>query len=369
MHIRIEGLTMAYGNAVVVSDLDLDVRHGELLVLLGPSGCGKTTTMRCVAGLEQARAGRISIGDRVVVDVARGVEVPANKRNVGMVFQSYAIWPHMTVAENVGFPLKVQRRPRKEITKRVDETLALVGLDGFADRGASKLSGGQMQRVALARSLVMRPAVLLLDEPLSNLDAKLRDRLRFELRAIQLETGVTSIFVTHDQREALALADRIAVMREGKIVQLGDPRDLYLEPNSPFVADFLGAVNVFDGEVIGVANGATHFDVRLPGGEIVKGRPSAGFVPPSTGRVAVAIRPESIGLRRAAEVAAGTNVLPAQVQVASFLGSQTAYRLRLPSGMILETASSDSGVPFAKGEALAAILSADSVSVLPARDR
>jgi len=369
MDIRVEGLTIAYGNVVAVSDLDLDIRHGELLVLLGPSGCGKTTTMRCIAGLEQARAGRISIGDRPVVDVARGVEVPANKRNIGMVFQSYAIWPHMTVAENVGFPLRVQRHPAREIARQVEATLALVGLEGFGGRGASKLSGGQMQRVALARSLVMRPAVLLLDEPLSNLDAKLRDRLRFELRAIQLEAGVTSIFVTHDQREALALADRIAVMRDGKIVQLGAPRDLYLEPNSPFVADFLGAVNVFDAEVIGAADEDRHFDVRLAGGEIVRGRPSAGFVPPQSGRIAVAIRPESIGLKPVGEVAEGPNILPARVQVASFLGSQTAYRLRLASGMILETANADTGIPFDKGDALAAILTPDSVSLLPARDQ
>lgn len=365
MYVNISGLTVAYGDFVAVKDLDLSIRQGEMLVLLGPSGCGKTTTMRCIAGLEQAKSGRITIGGRTIVDVDRGIHVPANRRNIGMVFQSYAIWPHMTVAENVGFPLRVQRVPRKEIAARVEQTLALVGLGDFGGRSASKLSGGQMQRVALARSLILRPAVLFLDEPLSNLDAKLRDRLRFELRAIQLETGVTSIFVTHDQREALALADRIAVMREGKIVQLDDPRTLYSNPKSRFVAEFLGAVNVFDATVIGVLDDGRAVDVRLVGGEVVRGRVRSGFSPGLNQSVTVAIRPEAIQIRPSD---AGGEGLRGEVQVASFLGSQIAYRVRLISGLIVEITSSNLTASLRTGEAVLLTTNPELVLVLPLRD-
>jgi len=243
--IRIRDLVMHYGDTLAVDHLDLDVAEGEMLVLLGPSGCGKTTTMRCIAGLETPTAGTVQIGGTTVFDSATGQAVPPHKRDVGMVFQSYAIWPHKTVFQNVAFPLRMKGVPRSEIAARVSEMLALVGLEGLGSRGASNLSGGQMQRIALARSLVMRPRVLLLDEPLSNLDAKLRERLRFELKEIQQNLKVTSIYVTHDQTEALALADRIAVMDTGRIAQLDAPDGLYRRPSSVFVADFMGYTNIF----------------------------------------------------------------------------------------------------------------------------
>ncbi|TMR14061.1 ABC transporter ATP-binding protein [Nonomuraea zeae] len=244
MKVEVHGLTLTYGDAVAVSDLDLTVDEGESLVLLGQSGCGKTSTMRCIAGLETPTSGVISIGGRPVFDSGSGVNRAPNKRNIGMVFQSYAIWPHMTVFENVAFPLRMKGRKGAEIRAAVRETLELVGLDHLADRGASLLSGGQMQRVALARSLAMQPSVLLLDEPLSNLDARLRHRLRMELRELQLRLGVTSMYVTHDQDEALALADRIALMQSGRIVQIGTPPEIYAQPGSASIAEFLGVDNI-----------------------------------------------------------------------------------------------------------------------------
>jgi iron(III) transport system ATP-binding protein len=245
MKVAIENLTLCYEGNTVVRDLDLEIADGESLVLLGQSGCGKTSTMRCVAGLETPSIGRIAIGDRIVHDSATGRVVPPHKRNVGMVFQSYAVWPHRTVFENVAFSLRMQKVGKVEIRQRVLDTLDLVGLRELADRGASLLSGGQMQRVALARSLVMRPSVLLLDEPLSNLDARLRERLRMELRELQLRLALTTVYVTHDQAEAFALADRIALMQKGRIVQIGTPEQIYKNPVCASVADFLGVGNIF----------------------------------------------------------------------------------------------------------------------------
>src|SRR5262245_41435073 len=245
MTIEVRNLSKSFTGTRAVVQVNLDIAEGEMLVLLGPSGCGKTTTMRCVAGLENPNSGRISIGGKVVYDSDKGISVPANQRHVGMVFQSYAIWPHMTVFENVAFPLEMASVGRAEIKRRVADILKLVGLSGFEDRGASYLSGGQMQRVALARSLVMEPSVLLFDEPLSNLDARLRDHLRIQLRELQTQLKITSIYVTHDQREALALADKIVVMQSGHVVQEADPVTLYHRPRSAAIADFLGYSNIF----------------------------------------------------------------------------------------------------------------------------
>ena len=245
MKITLENLSLQYSGNTVVKELDLEIADGESLVLLGQSGCGKTSTMRCIAGLEQPSGGRITIGDTVVHDSERRVSVAPYKRNVGMVFQSYAVWPHRTVFENVGFSLKMKKVPKEEATKRVRKALAVVGLSDFETRGASQLSGGQMQRVALARSLVMQPSVLLLDEPLSNLDARLRERLRIELREIQLDLNLTTVYVTHDQIEAFALADRIALMQGGRIVQIGTPQEIYAAPSTKSIADFLGVGNIF----------------------------------------------------------------------------------------------------------------------------
>jgi|TARA_R110002110_G_scaffold383893_1_gene595368 iron(III) transport system ATP-binding protein len=237
------------GDKVAVDNISFDLPKGEFFTLLGPSGCGKTTTLRSIAGLEKPTAGTISIDGEKVYD--NKVIVPANKRGLGMVFQSYAVWPHMSVFENVAFPLHVadERPSRSEVKRRVHETLELVDLGGLGQRPATMLSGGQQQRLSLARALVKQPKMLLLDEPLSNLDAKLRDRMRSELRVIQQHLGITTLFVTHDQVEALSMSDRVAVMNNGKIEQIGGPRDVYHDPLTAFVADFIGGANTLDGIV------------------------------------------------------------------------------------------------------------------------
>ena len=233
-------------------DVTFTVEEGRLFTLLGPSGCGKTTTLRSIAGLERPTAGEISVGGTVVYSGAKGIFVAPNRRGFGMVFQSYAIWPHMNVFQNVAFPLEVGHRrcSRAQIKDNVMRVLSAVQLERLADRDATKLSGGQQQRLALARALVMEPALLLLDEPLSNLDAKLREKMRFELKRLQRELKITTIYVTHDQSEALALSYQIAVMNEGRIVQIGSPRDIYERPVNPFVADFVGNTNFIDGTIV-----------------------------------------------------------------------------------------------------------------------
>src|SRR5690348_7524578 len=233
-----------------VDGVSFSVPAGEIVVLLGPSGCGKTTTLRCVAGLEHPTGGEIAIGGKVVSCPARGILVPPRLRDLGMVFQSYAVWPHMTVRQNVIYPLKHRKITREEAGRKVEEVLALVGLSEYADRPVVALSGGQMQRVALARSIVYRPQLLLLDEPLSNLDAKLRIRLRDDLRRILKSTGMTALYVTHDQSEAVVLGDRIGVMRDGRLLQMGTPDEIYNRPADLFVANFTGATNELSGVLV-----------------------------------------------------------------------------------------------------------------------
>lgn len=328
--IEISNMTMKYGDFVAVDDIELLVNEGEMIVLLGPSGCGKTSTMRCVVGLETPAEGTIRIGNETVYSSEERRNVPTNQRHCGMVFQSYAIWPHKTVAQNVGFPLRMKNVTGDEAGRRVDETLALVGLEGFGPRGASLLSGGQMQRVALARSLVADPRVLLLDEPLSNLDAKLRDRLRFEIKDIQLKLGLTGLYVTHDQGEALALADRIAVMNEGKIVQLAEPVEIYEQPNSRFVADFLGMSNLYpstvtarDGDLVTVKLTDTGLDLQAHGDFQIGDE------------VHACVRPESAVLYDSQPPDVGgkpVNELKGSIDVASFLGTQIRYQIHLDGG-------------------------------------
>ena len=261
-YLSLEQLTLAYGKTVAVDRLDLGIKQGELIALLGPSGCGKTTTMRAIAGLLAPVSGHIHLDNR---DITR---VSANKRSVGLVFQSYALFPHLTVFENVAFGLRLKGMRGKELVDRVQSGLKTVGLSSFGSRKPGELSGGQQQRVALARSMVMEPKVLLLDEPLSNLDARLRLEMRAELQRVQKETGVTMIFVTHDQAEALALADRIVVMLNGTIEQIGAPEEIYNRPNSAFVADFVGFENIFAVERGGLktANGVVALGAPIPQG-------------------------------------------------------------------------------------------------------
>ncbi|WP_205956204.1 ABC transporter ATP-binding protein [Pseudoxanthomonas winnipegensis] len=248
--VRLSGIRKRFGQSVrAVHDLDLHVRDGEFFVLLGPSGCGKTTTLRCIGGLEEPDAGRIEIGGDLVADAGGGRHVPPEKRDLGMVFQSYALWPHKTVRENIGYPLKMRGWRRDQAATAIDAALDLVGLRGHGERYPAELSGGQQQRVALARATVARPRLLLFDEPLSNLDAQLRARLRFDLRRVHREVGFTAIYVTHDHSEALALADRIAVMNGGRIEQVGTPAEIFMTPRTRFAAAFVGFDNLLDGQV------------------------------------------------------------------------------------------------------------------------
>jgi iron(III) transport system ATP-binding protein len=312
------------GRAEDVRALDrvsLTVRAGSLFTLLGASGCGKTTMLRSIAGLERPEAGQIRIDDVVVLDGERGVFVPPNKRKLGMVFQSYAIWPHMTVFENVAYPLKVRGVRRREIARAVGQALETVQMSHLRDRSATMLSGGQQQRLALARATIGSPRLLLLDEPLSNLDAKLREHMRFELKRLQRDLGITTVYVTHDQAEALALSDEIAVMHEGRIVQRGTPREVYESPATAYVADFIGSANVLPAVIRESAGSGRESVVEIEGVTCRGMLRTDG----SRGSAAmVAVRPESIGLRRAdGSVNGAVNVLPGVVKSSVFGGDST----------------------------------------------
>jgi iron(III) transport system ATP-binding protein len=328
--IGIRNLSMTYrsahGTHQAVKGVSLTIEQGQFYTLLGPSGCGKTTILRCVAGLERPDDGEIMIGGEIVFSAARGVWVPPHNRNIGMVFQSYAIWPHMTVFENVAFPLRHKRpKPgRAEIKERVLKALALVHLAGLEDRPAPYLSGGQQQRLALARALVSEPRVLLLDEPLSNLDAKLREEMRLEIRQVVERLGVTTLFVTHEQIEALTMSDVMAVMNDGRIIQEGAPVEIYSRPAEAFVADFIGRSNFLTGEVrrLGGETGGARAVVETPIGAIECRLDAAA----QTGeRVTVAIRPEnvalSLGALDAAGGGAGANQFAGTVETVVYVGN------------------------------------------------
>ncbi len=309
--------------AAGVQDVSFTLPAGSFFTLLGPSGCGKTTTLRCVAGLERPDAGRIALGSTVYFDSAARLDMPVDRRGLGMVFQSYAIWPHLSVFENVAFPLRVGRKDRPgraELRQRVDEALDMVGLTGFAARSATQLSGGQQQRVALARAMIGRPHLLLLDEPLSNLDASLRDEMRLALKSLQQRVGVTTIYVTHDQAEALEMSDSIAVMHRGRIVQLGTPRDIYERPVDAFVADFVGGTNLLTGTLESAT--ATLGRIRLAGGLAMACRLEATW---SAGTpIAASVRPEAIAVLSAGTPSReGDNRLPGRVVSIGFTGAAT----------------------------------------------
>jgi spermidine/putrescine transport system ATP-binding protein len=292
----LEKVSRTFGDFAAVSDVDLRISQGEFVTLLGPSGCGKTTTLRMVAGLEQNTGGRISIDNEVVSDAASRVFVPSERRRLGMVFQSYAIWPHMTVFENVAYPLRVRRRSAADIRELVMKTLRLVEMENFAERPAPALSGGQQQRVAIARALVFEPKVLLLDEPLSNLDAKLRLQMGDEFRSIQKRLGMTTLYVTHDQSEAMALSDRVVVMDRGRIQQVGHPEEIYRYPANRTVAGFFGTPNLLTANVEACARidgGRVRLDVV---GRGWRGRCEAANEVPAGGAVTVMVRPEDISI-------------------------------------------------------------------------
>ena len=324
--LEIKNLTKRFGSVVAVNDVSLTVAPGELFFLLGPSGCGKTTLLRMLAGFVTPDAGSIHLDGRNVAPL------PAHRRNCGMVFQNYALWPHMTVAENIAFGLRVRKLPAAQRRARVAEMLSIVQMDELADRRPGQLSGGQQQRVALARALAIKPALLLLDEPLSNLDAKLRVEMRAEIIRICRATGVTAVYVTHDQKEALSMADRLAVIRAGRIIQVGRPREVYRNPADRFVADFIGRTNFLAGRVAAVAGDGVRVD--CPGvGTLTSTRPATGLA--AGQHVTCSLRPETIRLLHNGETPA-TNTFSATLVDSVYLGEIGQHSLRLASGEALE---------------------------------
>jgi iron(III) transport system ATP-binding protein len=319
--IAISSLNKAFDGNHVLKDLNLNVGEREFVTLLGPSGCGKTTTLRLLAGFLTPDSGEVRVDDRLLSS-SRST-VPPERRKMGMVFQNYAVWPHMNVYENVAFGLKLAKLSKTEIRTRIARILAAVGLEGLEDRHPGQLSGGQQQRVALARSLVAEPSILLLDEPLSNLDAKLRERMRTELKDLQRRTGITFVYVTHDQAEAMALSDRIAVFHQGVLQQYGCPRDVYERPANLFVADFMGLVNKVSGSLIEHAGGVAR--VRIgPEQTLAASLPAGGDV--GSREVLIAIRPEAIGLS-VSPTPPGENILDGVVVDSTFLGNIVDYEV------------------------------------------
>jgi iron(III) transport system ATP-binding protein len=332
--LSIEGVSLAYGDHRVLNDISLDVHPGEFFALLGPSGCGKTTLLRLIAGFAHADSGHVQIDGQ---DISR---LPPWQRDVGMVFQNYALWPHMSVARNVAFGLEERRLPRAEVTRRVEEALALVGMSTLAGRKPSQLSGGQQQRVALARTVAIEPRILLLDEPLSNLDAKLRVQVRRELRELQQRLGLTTILVTHDQEEANTICDRVAVMNDGVIRQVGAPTEIYQDPRDPFVANFLGTANILRGRIVEVA-----------GNRVFEADGGARLALPAGGDGGhqLFFRPQDAALAEPNQVPADSAAISGTIAFREFLGSSVRYHVQSGSN----TLAID--VPFHAGDALRAI--------------
>ncbi len=354
--VRVDGLVKHFGPVMAVDGISMVFEKGTLTTLLGPSGCGKTTTLRCIAGLEEPDEGSISIGGKVVF--SGSVNVPPEKRDIGLVFQSYAIWPHMTVFDNVAYPLKLRHVPSQEIGMKVRRTVEMVRLTGLEQRSATQISGGQQQRVALARALVFDPQVLLLDEPLSNLDASLRDQVRVELREIQRSLGITTIYVTHDQTEALSISDRVAVMRSGKIVAQGTPREIYGSPTNEFVASFVGKANIFAGKMVSREGGITTVETGI-------GRLTCqGDSVPAGEDIIVTIKPENVWVTKGA-AQPGLNTFPGTVELTSYLGAFTEVLL-IVGGLRIRSVLNSSAVTFRDGDEVAVSLPPQSCLVVAA---
>ena len=345
----LDGLTKRYGSTVAVHGASLRIPHGRFVCLLGPSGCGKTTLLRMIAGLEEPSGGRLLIDDRDITDT------PAHTREFGMVFQSLALFPHLTAGENIAYPLRIRGASRADQRKRAEELLELVRLPGVADRPVSKLSGGQRQRVAIARALALSPRLFLLDEPLSALDAKLREAMQIELKQLQQRLGITTIVVTHDQREAMTMADLVVVMSQGRIHQAASPMEVYRQPADAFVADFIGLTNLLDGQVTRPGT------VQVPGGTL-----SLPNLPPS-GRVLLSIRPEEVIVHPTAADGSsdGPNRLPGTLSFMRDLGSSVEFRIDVAGKEIIALSRPQDRPPVEPGGALSVELPPGSCVVLP----
>jgi iron(III) transport system ATP-binding protein len=357
--VTITGLTKRFGDVAAVAGLDLAVRPGELVALLGPSGCGKTTTLRLVAGFMAPDAGEIRVGERVLS--APGTVIPPERRRMAMIFQSYALWPHMTVAQNVAYGLRFAKTPRAERRGRVDEMLRAVQLAGYGARYPGELSGGQQQRVAVARALVVEPEILLLDEPLSNLDASLREEMRFEIRRLHERFGITTLYVTHDQAEAMVISDRAAVIRHGRVVQIGAPQELFERPRTRFVAEFIGKTNLIDAVADGAASVARG-RLRL--------RVAADGLSPGTPAV-VSIRPHLIALGPRADPRTpptGANALAGTVLRASYLGDTVDYQIALEESDVVLRVAGPTPARAHAGDPVTVAVPAEACVLLPAED-
>ncbi|WP_117192422.1 ABC transporter ATP-binding protein [Rhizobium terrae] len=351
--VTLENVSRMYGAVTAVDHVNLKIKSGEFVTLLGPSGCGKTTTLRMVAGLEKNTGGRISIGDNVVSDADKGYFVPSERRRLGMVFQSYAIWPHMTVFDNVAYPLRIRRRPDQEIRDRVMNALRLVEMEQYADRPSPALSGGQQQRVAIARALVFEPEVLLLDEPLSNLDARLRTQMGDDFRALQQRLKITALYVTHDQAEAMALSDRVVVMHGGRILQVGAPEEIYRRPENRQVAAFFGTPNLLDAKVKECRpNGGTHYKLEVEG-QGWSGECHAATEMPKGTDVTVMLRPENLHLRQSGEANGGLS-WAGEVSQAIFRGSHRSVMVKTEAQTLHVEASSLENVDIGRPVTVAA---------------
>jgi iron(III) transport system ATP-binding protein len=355
--IKLEDITKTFGEVVAVEDVDINIEESELFTLLGPSGCGKTTLLRVIAGFYYPENGRVFFDDDNIT------KLPPYKRDTGMVFQNYAIWPHMKIFDNVAFGLRVRKIPPKEIKSRVDEVLEMVRLGGFGDRTPFQLSGGQQQRVALARALVIKPKVLLLDEPLSNLDAKLRLEMRHELISIQKQFGTTTVYVTHDQEEALSISDRIAVMEFGHIQQIGTPREIYEEPQNLFVADFIGSCTFLMGTISSTNGG--QLAMKTPFGlELIGQSPKKGAKFALGEKVFAAIRPEDF---KVAKPPGDVNLIPGKVRSVVFTGRYNDVRADI-GGTNLIQAEVDASAILKRGDELTLYIKQSDTIILPAKD-
>jgi spermidine/putrescine ABC transporter ATP-binding subunit len=327
MNIKLEDIVKRFGTLEAVSHVSLDIKDGELFTLLGPSGCGKTTLLRLVGGFHKPDHGKIFFGDREMSALA------PYERNIGMVFQNYALWPHMTIADNVAYGLKLKKFPGSEIAGKISRSLKLVNLTGLENRYPGQLSGGQQQRVALARALVLNPDVLLLDEPLSNLDAKIRIQVRAEIRKLQRELGITTIYVTHDQEEALTLSDRIAVTNFGKLQQIGSPRDLYERPENSFVADFIGINNLISGEIQEMNSTEGWMKAETKVGALIcayRERFKEGD------KCVISVRPETASISKSEEGQKGYNLIAGNVSFAYYMGNTIRYDVEINSGLLFK---------------------------------